>query len=53
MNSLLKAIVIILVLAYIISPDLAVGPIDDIIVALIGACFMSSSSEPNYDVIDD
>lgn len=54
MNSLLKAILIILVLAYIISPaDFMVGPIDDIIVALIGACFMSSSPKPDYDVIDD
>ena len=51
MNNLLKAIVIILVFAYVISPDLAVGPIDDIIVALLGACCMGKTSKQNYDKI--
>ncbi len=49
MNTLLKAIVVILVVAYFISPDLAIGPIDDIIVVLLGACCVKSLSKPKYD----
>ena len=54
MNNLFKAILIILVVAYIISPaDFMVGPIDDIIVALIGACCMGKPSNTDYDIIED
>lgn len=53
MNSLFKAIVVVLAIAYIISPDLMVGPIDDIIVGLLGACFMAKPSTPDYDIIED
>lgn len=53
MNNLLKAILIILVVAYVISPDLMVGPVDDIIAGLIGVCCMSKPSNRDYDVIED
>lgn len=37
MNNIMKALVVVVILAYIVSPvDLVPGPIDDIIVALLG-----------------
>lgn len=46
MNKAIKAVIIILIILYIVSPiDALPGPIDDIIVALIGlATAMNSSS---------
>ena len=54
MNNLLKGILVILVLAYVISPaDFMVGPVDDIIVSLLGACSMAAPAKPKYDEIED
>ena len=36
MNGAAKIILIVLVILYVVSPDLAPGPIDDIIVILLG-----------------
>ena len=44
MNDLAKGMFIVLIILYIISPvDLAVGPIDDVIVGLIGVAAMKTS----------
>lgn len=51
MNGVLKGMLIVLLIAYVVSPvDLMVGPIDDIIVCLLGAGCMSRS--PKYDGIE-
>ena len=54
MNSVLKGMLIVLLIAYVISPaDLMVGPVDDIIVCLLGARCMGRPSNQDYDVIED
>ena len=54
MNGVLKGMLIVLLIAYIISPaDLMVGPVDDIIAILLGTCCMATPSAPNYDEIED
>lgn len=40
MNTMTKVIIILLVVLYVLSPDLLPGPIDDAIVALIGVAGM-------------
>jgi len=49
MNTILKVVVVIFVIAYFVSPDLAIGPIDDIIVVLLGAYCIKSLSKSKYD----
>lgn len=44
MNDVAKGMFIVLIILYIISPiDLAIGPVDDIIVGLIGFAAMKNS----------
>lgn len=44
MNDIAKGMFIILIILYIISPvDFAIGPIDDVIVGLIGVAAMKTS----------
>lgn len=45
-NGFLKGVLLIAVIAYIISPvDLCVGPVDDLIVLLLGFCARRKLSE--------
>ncbi len=56
MNALAKVILMILLILYVISPiDLCIGPVDDIIVLIVGLCAMKarkaraiSQAENNY-----
>ena len=46
MNDVAKGMLLVLMLLYIISPvDLMPGPVDDVIVALMGVAMMSRKSE--------
>ena len=46
MNDVAKGMILVLMLLYIISPvDLMPGPVDDVIVALMGVAMMSRKSE--------